>query len=117
MEKKAISSSQSSLFDSEPFQEAFQEALQDEQEPKQGGLENLPKVYNKKPLTHKTAQKTRSRRVANVRKLLEQAASEEGGGISVTTLLSYLLHLENYHGGDRCVAATGWRIFCGETIS
>ena len=116
LEEKAFSSSQSSLFDSEPLHDALQEALQEAEDQKRGGQANRPTVYNKKPLAHEIAQKSRKRRVAAIRDLLEQAAREECGGITVTSLLGYLLHLENYNGGDRSIAATGWMIFCGETV-
>ena len=53
-------------------------------------------------------------RVSGKREILEAWAEEEG--VSVTKLLGYLLHLENYHAGERSVAALGWRIFTGENV-
>ena len=36
--------------------------------------------------------------------------------ILVVELLGYLLHLENYHEGDRGVATIGWQLFTGEKV-
>ena len=55
---------------------------------------------------------SRRRRVEGLRDVLEKGALDEG--VSVSQLLGYLLHLENYHLGDRSMAATDWRIFTGE---
>ena len=68
----------------------------------------------KKPLNYGMSQYSRRRRVSDKREVLEKWAEEEG--VTVTQLLGYLLHLENYHAGDKSIAAIGWRIFTGEHV-
>ena len=102
LEEKGVSSSQSSIFqsdDSEPI--VASQCQEDQRGP-----------YRKKPLNQMMTQFSRRRRVSGLRDILEQAALDEG--VSVSQLLGYLLHLESYHLGDRSMAATGWRIFSGE---
>ena len=40
----------------------------------------------------------------------------EAEGVTVTELLGFLLHLENYQQGDRGVASIGWQLFTGEKV-
>ena len=108
LEEKGISSSQSSLFQSDDS-----EPLQDEQQDMQGQL-CRPLTYNKKPLSHEMTKLSRRRQVSGIRDVLKLAALEEG--VTVSQLLGYLLHLDNYHLGDNKIATTGWKIFCGETV-
>ena len=61
------------------------------------------------------SQRSRRRRVSGKRDILTQWSEEEF--VSVTVLLGLLLHLDNYHGGDRSLSALGWKIFMGETVS
>ena len=74
-----------------------------------------PLTYNKQPLNSPMSQRSRRRRVSGKRDILTQWSEEEGVG--VTVLLGLLLHLDNYHGGDRSLSALGWKIFMGETVS
>ena len=74
-----------------------------------------PLTYNKQPLNSPMSQRSRRRRVSGKRDILTQWSEEEG--VSVTVLLGLLLHLDNYHGGDRSLSALGWKIFMGETVS
>jgi hypothetical protein len=53
--------------------------------------------------------------VAEKRAALEEWSKEEG--VTVTELLGYLLHLENYHTKNRAHATLGWQLFTGEKIS
>ena len=48
------------------------------------------------------------------RVMFEKWAEEEG--LSVTKLLGYFLHLDNYHSGEKSLAAIGYRVFTGEKV-
>ena len=74
-----------------------------------------PNTYKKNPLNHYMSQKSRRRRVEEKRKIFSQWAEEEG--VTESQLCGYFLHLENWNGGERTLAATGWKIFIGETVS
>jgi hypothetical protein len=52
--------------------------------------------------------------VVEKRVMFEKWAEEEG--LSVTKLLGYFLHLDNYHSGEKSLAAIGYRIFAGEKV-
>ena len=57
--------------------------------------------------------RSRRRRVAEKREVVLTWAEEEG--VSASTLLGYLLYLENSHGtGDQTLSDIGWKIFKGE---
>ena len=106
LEEKGVSSSQSSIFQSDDSEPIAVSQGQGQEE----GVQRGP--YRKKPLNQMMTQFSRRRRVEGLRDVLEKGALDEG--VSVSQLLGYLLHLENYHLGDRSMAATGWRIFSGE---
>jgi hypothetical protein len=58
--------------------------------------------------------RSRRRRVAEKRKVCLTWAEEEG--VSASTLLGYLIYLENSHGnGDQTLSDIGWKIFKGES--
>ena len=59
-------------------------------------------------------QRSRRRRVAEMRELLMQWA--EGEGVSTTALLGLLLYFDNWSSGDRNIARTGWNIFKEEEV-
>ena len=118
LDEKMISSSQYSIFDS---QETDFEVEEDgDQEWKEGQKETdtnkekrRPEKYKKKPLDQDLSQFARRRRVAEKRETLGQWAEEEG--VTVTKLLGYFLHLENYM-ENRNIAAAGWKLFQGEEL-
>jgi hypothetical protein len=60
------------------------------------------------------SQKSRRRQASEKRDSLDLWAQEEG--VSVTVLLGLLVYLENWNGGDRSLAAIGWKMFTGETV-
>ena len=103
MEEVGISSSQYSIFDSEPMSD-IENALSDvesSQPVSQPASQpsKRPETYKKKPLTEEMAQRSRRRRVVEKRVMFEKWAEEEG--LSVTKLLGYFLHLDNYHSGEK----------------
>ena len=106
MEETVISTSQYSVFQSDDSesvggsQDQLQEAAR-------------PSAYSLQPLNHSMAQRSRRRRVAEIRESVEQAAFQQG--VTVSELLGYLLHLENFM-TEKSLAAVGWRIFCGENL-
>ena len=58
--------------------------------------------------------RSRRRRVTEKREVVLTWAEEEG--VSASTLLGYLLYLENSHGaGDQTLSDIGWKIFKGES--
>ena len=59
--------------------------------------------------------RSRRRRVSDKREVLQQWAEEEE--VTVTMLLGLFLHLENWNGGDRSLAAIGWKVFMEETVT
>ena len=70
--------------------------------------------FRKKPLDSDLDHRSRRRRVNEKRKVLLRWAEEEG--VSATTLLGYLIYLENSHGdGDQNLSDIGWKIFMGES--
>ena len=106
MEETVISTSQYSLFQSDDSQSVGGSQDQHQEAAR-------PLAYKLQPLNHSMAQRSRRRRVAETREMLEQAAMQQG--VTVSELLGYLLHLENYM-SEKSLAAIGWRIFCGENI-
>ena len=73
-----------------------------------------PVSYRKQPLNSQMDPRSRRRRVSDKRELFSQWAEQEG--VSVTVLLGLILHLENWNGGEKSVAAIGWKIFMGEKV-
>ena len=65
-----------------------------------------PSTYKKQPLNKPMNQRSRRRRV--------EWAEEER--VSVSVLLGYFLYLENWNGGERSLAAVGWKMFMEETL-
>ena len=118
MEEVGISSSQYSIFDSEPMSD-IENALSDvesSQPVSQPASQpsKRPETYKKKPLTEEMAQRSRRRRVVEKRVMFEKWAEEEG--LTVTKLLGYFMHLDNYHSGEKSLAAIGYRVFAGEKV-
>ena len=72
-------------------------------------------LRRKDPLNKPMHQRSRRRRVEGKRAQLQNWAEEEN--ISITALLGYFVYVENYHGGDRCLATIGWKMFMGEDVS
>lgn len=118
LDKKFISSSQYSIFDSQEVDVDGNEENEDEEvdsadEEWVEGAEvdgERPRKYRKKPLDRDLSKFSRRRRVAGKRELLKEWAEEEG--VTLTKLLGYFLHLENYP-ENRDLAAAGWLIFQG----
>ena len=79
-----------------------------------GPTPSRPTQYQKKPLNHAMDKLSRRRRVLEKREVLKDWAEAEG--VTVTELLGFLLHLENYQQGDRGVASIGWQLFTGEKV-
>ena len=104
LEETEVSSSQYSLFESQEYQDFSEE--KDYVPPK-----SYAGKYNKKPLNQDLTKFSRRRRVMTKRDTLKEWALEEG--VSVTELLGYFLHLENYT-DSRKVASVGWKLFIGE---
>ena len=113
MEEVGISSSQYSIFDSEPMSD-IESALSDVESSQPASQPSKrPETYQK-PLTEPMAQRSRRRRVEEKKVILKKWADEEG--LTVTKLLGYFMHLENYHSGEKSLAAIGYRIFAGEKV-
>ena len=122
LEEKSISSSQYSVLQDPDSQELCDslslsqisdkdyEEIESEPELPKG----RPNTYKKKPLNHNMTQFSRRRRVAEKRQMFAAWAEEEG--VTVTELLGYLLHLDNWNEGDRVTASAGWRLFTGEKL-
>lgn len=109
MEEVGISASQYSIFDSDPMSD-MESALSDvESKPSE-----RPDHYKKNPLHGEMAPRSRRRRVAEKREMLKKWAEQEG--TTVTELLGYFLHLDNYHSGEKSLAALGYKIFTGEKV-
>ena len=117
MEEKFVSSSQYSILDSQEVEDdQSQQAVDsgDEEwvvEDEVNG--ERPKKYRKRPLDGDMSKFSRRRRVSGKMELLKEWAEEEG--VTLTKLLGYFLHLENYIEG-RNLAKVGWKIFQGEEV-
>ena len=121
LEETVISSSQHSVLQSEQDSEDLSDSLSQSQPflPDSDGREEMETdtekkterriTYKKKPLNHVMASFSRQRRVEEKMETLSVWAKEEG--VTPTQLVGYLIHLENYHGGDRNLARLGWKIF------
>ena len=78
------------------------------------GTANLRQIHSRKnPLNHPMDKRSRRRRVEDKRDTLQTWALEEG--ISASSLLGYLLYLENWN-LDKALSATAWKIFMGEKV-
>ena len=78
------------------------------------GTANLRQIHSRKnPLNHPMDKRSRRRRVEDKRDTLQIWALEEG--ISASSLLGYLLYLENWN-LDKALSATAWKIFMGEKV-
>ena len=106
MEETIISTSQYSLLQSNESQSLGGSQVQPQEAAR-------PSAYKLQPLNHPMDQRSRRRRVEETRESLELAATQQG--VTVSELLGYLLHLENYM-SEKSLAAIGWRIFSGENI-
>ena len=73
-----------------------------------------PTGYKKRPLNSSMDPRSRRRRVSEKRDILVQWAKEEG--VSLSELLGFFLHLENWNNGDKSIAAIGWKIFMSELV-
>ena len=120
-----ISSSQFSLLDSQETQivvdaedegedhdtvDNEDEEWVEEEEEKDGVRR---RKYRKKPLDGHMRKFSRRRRLASKREVCKEWAREEG--VSVTKLLGYIIHLENYL-EDRDLSSAGWRLFQGGNL-
>ena len=59
-------------------------------------------------------QRSRRRLVENKREVVQRWAEEEG--VRVTVLFGYLVYLEKWSGGERCLSAIGWKMFMEEAV-
>ena len=115
LDEKLVSSSQYSLLDSqEGVGSEVENGGDNEDKEKEASMDNRPEKYRKKPLDQDMSLFTRRRRVADKRETFRLWAEEEG--VSVTKLLGYLLHLENWP-GNRDEAGLGWKLFQGGELS
>ena len=115
LDEKLVSSSQYSLLDSQEGGESEVENGDDnEDKEKEASKGSRPEKYRKKPLDQDMSMFTRRRRVADKRETFLLWAEEEG--VSVTKLLGYLLHLENWP-ENRDEAGLGWKLFQGAELS
>ena len=114
LDEKFVSSSQYSILDSQE-EEIDQAEESGDEEWVEGEEEEgkRPKRYRKKPLDGDMSRFARRRRVSGKRELLEEWAEEEG--VTLSKLLGYFLHLENYI-ECRSLAEVGWKIFQGEEV-
>ena len=126
LDEKIISSSQFSLLDSQETQIVVdaedededqdtvdnedEEWVEEEEEEKDGVRR---RKYRKKPLDGQMSKFCRRRRLASKREVCKEWAREEG--VSVTKLLGYIIHLENYL-DDRDLSSAGWRLFQGGNL-
>ena len=116
LEEKFISCSQGSVLqsdDSQSLTSGSQDVDIQMEVALDGDPKSRPSTYIKKPLNHKMTQLSRRRRIAEKRKTFEYWAAEEG--VTITELLGYFLHLDNYN-RDRSLAGLGWKIFTGEKL-
>ena len=121
LEELMISSSQFSLMDSQEIEmktENDEDTVDDEDEEwvevegeEEEGVSR--RKYRKKPLDGHMSKFSRRRRVASKRQVVKEWAEEEG--VSVTKLLGYIIHLENYP-DDRDLSSAGWRLFQGGNL-
>ena len=112
LDEKLVSSSQYSLLDSQGG-DIEVEIGDVEGKEEEAGKDNRPEKYRKKPLDQDMSLFARRRRVADKRKTFLLWAEEEG--LSVTKLLGYFLHLENFpQNSDE--AGIGWKLFQGAEL-
>ena len=114
LEEKFVSSSQYSILDSQEVED--DQTVESGDEEWVDGEEcdgERPRRYRKKPLDGDMSKFSRRRRVSGKMELLKEWAEEEG--VTLTKLLGYFLHLENYI-EHRSLAEVGWKIFQGEEV-
>ena len=97
LEEKFVSCSQYSVLQSEDSESLCDNFSQQSLEPGE------PTGYKKRPLNSSMDPRSRRRRVSEKRDILVQWAKEEG--VSLSELLGFFLHLENWNNADKSIAA------------